>query len=177
MADQEGFGVGGLGGQPEIARLVGEFIARWSLAESALLMPLLVAMDSHDQEQAAARLASTNSTNGRIALVGKAVEKMTARPHLKAPIAQALNKLEKLCDERNALCHHLWAVGLSTNAAVTINYRIPVGKPKRITVRSDAYLRSLCDRTVEAARDICAASNSTWVDDDDLKRLRLTPAA
>ena len=45
MADQEGFGVGGLGGQPEIARLVGEFIARWSLAKSALLMSLLVAMD------------------------------------------------------------------------------------------------------------------------------------
>ena len=102
---------------------------------------------------------------------------MTAQPHLKAPITEAVEKLETLCDERNALCHHLWAVGFTTNAAVTINYRIPVGKRKRITVRSEAYLRSVCDRTVEAARDICVASNSTWVDDAMVKRLRLTPAA
>lgn len=68
MSDASGFGIGGLKDNPGAARLLGEFIARWSMAEATLMMPLLVAMGSNNQEVAAAILSSTNSTEGKIKL-------------------------------------------------------------------------------------------------------------
>lgn len=81
--------------------------------------------------------------------------------------------MEALCEERNALSHHVWAFELSTRRAVTIDYRKPIGDPARFTVQSEDVLRSLCNRTVEAAKEICSASGSTWVDEKDVEMLRL----
>lgn len=173
MGEGTAFGVGGLQHHPRLAALLGEFIARWSLAEAALLMPMMVAMGSRHQTVAAAMLAATNSTEGKIKLVKAAVENMATPTDRKLPIRESLKKLETLCGERNALMHHLWAVDAATGGAVTIDYRKPVGDPGRITARNEDELRDLCNRTVETARDICSACDSSWVDDNDVERTRL----
>ena len=174
MGDTFEFGLGGLQDNPGVAALIGEFIARWSMAEATLMMPLLFAMGSQDQEVAAAMLSSTNSTEGKIKLVRAAVENMAERrPDRRAEIKRALATLMRLYEERNALSHHAWAFDRSTGGAVTLDFRKPVGDRARITPRSEDDLRSLCNRTVEAAKEICAASGSDWVDEEIVEKLRL----
>lgn len=174
MGDTFEFGLGGLQDNPGVAALIGEFIARWSMAEATLMLPLLFAMGSQDQEVAAAMLSSTNSTEGKIKLVRAAVENMTERrPSRKAEIKRALKTLAALCEEQNALSHHAWAFDRSTEGAVTIDFRKPVGDPLRFTPRSEDSLRSLRNRTVEAAKEICSASGTAWVDEEVVEKLRL----
>lgn len=160
--------------RPAVALLLGEFIARWSLAETAMMLPLQVALGSPTPEVVSGILSATNSTEGKIKLLKVAVENMAASVEDKAALKRAVKKLEGLCEERNALCHHTWGFDAATAGAATVDFRKPDG-PGRITPRSEDYLRDLCNRTVEAARDICAAADSKWVDDATVQLLRLEP--
>ena len=159
--------------EPETASLVGQFIARWSFAEMTLLMPLAVAMNSSNQGVLASILSSANSTEGKIKLVTAAVENMISHLDRKEPIKKALNKLNKLCEERNAICHHTWAFDHTSMQSKTIDYRKPIGDSKRITHRTDDDIRKLCNRTVLAAKEICIATKSTWITNENVQMLLL----
>lgn len=166
------YGLGSLDKAPAIAVLIGEFIARWSLAEATLILPLLVAMNSRGQEVAAAILASTNSTEGKIKLVRTAVENMQRHHEKRDPIRSSLKTLMSLCEHRNSLCHHTWAFDFVNNHFVTIDYR-KEQDPGRNTERSEADLRDLCNRTMVAAKAISAAAGSSWVTDEIVELRRL----
>lgn len=166
------FEVAELGSHSRIAELVGHLIARWSLAEASLMLPLLVAMNSDNQEVAAAILSSTNSTEGKIKLVKTAVDNMTHCHELQDPIRKALKRLEGLCEERNTICHHVWAFDAHNKCMVTIDYRRPKD-PGRFKVRSEDSLRSICNRIVDVAKEISSASGSTWIGEEGIGKLRL----
>ena len=172
MCNNAGYGLGSLRTQPKIAELIGEFICRWSLAEAVLIMPLMIAMDSSKQEVAAAMLSATNSTEGKIKFVKTAVGNMLNQQSRKMSIKKSLSLLDSICPERNSICHHVWAIDHRANNIVTIDFRQPEGA-SRIVVRSEENLRSICNRTVSAAKEICSASGSTWVTNDLERQLRL----
>lgn len=172
MSDCRYLNMGSLIAHPKIAELVGEFIARWSMAETALLMPLLVAMNSSRQEVAAAILSSTNSTEGKINIINRAIDNMVDHSERKVPMKKSLKKLEIICPERNFICHHAWATNSDDGSVVTIDFRKPVG-PGRFTVRSENTLQEICNRTVDAAREICFAAGSDWIDEEAVRKLRL----
>lgn len=174
MASHTGLGMGTLEIQPEIADLIGKFIVRWSMAKFTLMMPLLVAMDTTNQEVAAAILSSTNSTEGKIKIVKTSIENMNRQQELKPAILKSIVQLEKLCPERNNICHHAWASDFNNNCIVTIDYR-KAKNPGRVTVRLADDLRVLCNRTIDAAHAISAASGSLWITELQVKYLHLEP--
>ncbi len=169
---QAGFSTGHLDQHPEFSILVGQFIARWSLAEFALLMPLRRATGM-SQETASSLLSSINSAEGKIKAITSVVKNAPFNAAEANGILAALGALSKLCEKRNVVAHHLWAVGHDHNV-YTIDYRRPDGAAGRICCWTERDLTDLCNATVAAARDICAASGSTWVTDATVKAMMLT---
>ena len=155
----------------EITFLVGVFVARWSLAEFALMLAFLVAIQSQRQETATAALAATSSAEAKIQLVLKTLEAAPAREHRREPIRNAVKKLLKLCEERNALMHHLWG-RRSTGEIMTINYRQP-DPTKSQTVRTAESLKALCNSLVDIAHGIAAATGSTWLSAEEAEHLKV----
>jgi len=172
MSSESIYEVGSLASVPEVAMLLGEFIARWSLAETTLLFPLLVTLNSSNQEVGAAILASTNSTEGKIKLVRSSVENMPQQDARQAAMKSSLKEFEALCVERNAICHHLWAFRQGDEHATTIDYRRPAN-PGRFTSRSASSLRELCNKTADIAFAICILAGSSWITEETVKRFRL----
>lgn len=165
--------VGTLITHPQTISLMGEFIVRWSLAEMTLIMPLLVALDSHNQDVAASVLSSTNSTEGKIKIVRSAVQTMNDRFSRREGVLKVLSRFEKLCPERNLLLHHVWAYEEVNQQIVTIDYRKPPDHPGRVTTRSLESLIDLCNHIALISAEICAASGSSWITEEAVKGWRL----
>jgi hypothetical protein len=165
------FNAGYLHNAPGVARLIGEFTARWSLAEFSLLMPIIRATGV-TQEIAAALLASTSSTEAKIRTTKAIVHNSRISVTEKNEIKLAINKLSNLCEERNTISHHLWAI--STEGDVyTFDHRKSHESKEFSSLRSEENLKDLCNRTVCAAEAICAASKSSWVNEETISALTL----
>jgi hypothetical protein len=156
---------------PELCCLIGIFVARWSLAEFALMLALLVALDSRKQELATTILASATSAEAKIQIVLKTLGVAALPDERRIAIQKAVKALDKLCPERNALMHHLWG-RRSTAEIITINHREPI-PVKAQTVRTAEALRVLCNSVVDAAFGICSATGSTWIDAAAAKQLKV----
>lgn len=162
-----GYVVGMLAEEREIACLLGEFLVRWSMAEFTLLMPIIRA-SGVSQQIAASMLAATNSAEGKIKLVKSVVANSPLDAIEKKAIAEAVKALERLCDARNGICHHLWAVG-NEGGVFTLDHRKSVGADGFRTRRSPEELRELCNSTVSAAVAICKASGSAWANEETIR--------
>ena len=162
---------GQIDADPEITSLLGVFVARWSLAEFLLMLAFLVALQSQRQEVATAALAATPSAEAKIQLVLKTLEAAAVPEQSRVAIRDAVKKLLKLCEERNALMHHLWG-RRSTGEIVTINFRQADSSKSQI-VRTSKALKALCNSVVDAAQGIAAASGSTWLSTAEADKLKL----
>jgi hypothetical protein len=156
---------------PEVAQALGLFVARWSLFEMSLLMPLILAAQM-SQETAAAALSSVNSSEGKLGLVKNVIMNSALDDTKKNELRQLINQTIPLCAERNALMHHLWAVE-ATGDIFTVDNRKPVGDAGRFTVRTVEEINALSNRALEAAHSICAASGSGWVPKSAVAALKL----
>ena len=93
----------------EQSSLVGLFIARWSLAEFSLLIPVMHAAGV-TQEVAAVLLANTTSAGAKIDVAKSIVSASSLIDQKQTDkINKAINKLYDLVKDRNAVAHHLWA--------------------------------------------------------------------
>lgn len=156
---------------PEICQLLGIFVARWSLAEFSLMLALLVALNSRQQELATTILASATSAEAKIQIVLKSLGVAKLPDDRRTAIQKAVKALDKLCPERNALMHHLWG-RRSTAEIITINHREP--EPLRAqTIRTASSIKSLCNAVVAAAFGISSATGSSWIDASAAENLRL----
>lgn len=162
---------GQIDADPEITSLVGVFVARWSLAEFALMLAFLVGIQSRRQEVATAALAATPSAEAKIQLVLKTLEAAPAHEERRTAIRDAVKKLLKLGEERNALMHHLWG-RRSTGEIITINFR-QTDSTKSQTVRTAKSLKALCNSVVDAAHEIAAATGSTWLSAEEAQQLKV----
>ncbi len=173
MTEAEAFSIsaGQIEADPEITRLLGIFVARWSLAEFSLMLALMVALGSGDQEVATTLLASTPSAEAKIKIVLKTLDVAKQSKDLRDAIKKAVKVLDKLCPERNALLHHLWG-RRTTGETITQNYREP-DPAKAQTVRTVESLKALCNAVVDAACGTSTASGSSWINATDAKRLKI----
>ena len=146
----------------EIKKLLGIFVARWSLAEFSLSLAFLVALGTRRQEVATTVLASATSAEAKIQIVLKTLGVANLPVDRHAAIRTAVKVLEKLCPVRNALMHHLWG-RRSSGEIITINYR-EADPANAQTVWTAASLRSLCNDVVDAAHGVAMATGSTWID-------------
>jgi hypothetical protein len=156
---------------PEIAHLLGLFVARWSFAEYSLMLAFLVALDSRQQEVATTVLASATSAEAKIQIVLKTLGVAKLPDVRRNTIRTAVRALDKLCPERNALMHHLWG-RRSTGEIITINFR-EANPTKAQTIRTPASIKALVNAVVDAAYGISKATGSTWIDESAAAQLKV----
>lgn len=151
----------------EITRLIGIFVARWSLAEYSLMLAFLAATQSNRQEVATTVLAATASAEAKIRIVQKLLGVAALPEDRRVAIRRAVKQLEGLCQERNELMHHLWA-RRDTGEIVTIDYRDNGQK-----IRTVESLKALCNSVVEATHAISKATGSTWINEVGVQALKV----
>ena len=153
-----------LDANPGMALLLGQFMARWSLAETCLIAPALLALglqDSYydqsksDEGVAAAMLASVNSTEAKIKIVEKMLSANINLNDTTVKLKASLKRLMKLAEFRNGLCHHLWVYDPAERKVFTMDHRQRPVYRERVTERTEPWMRALCNATVLTAADIC----------------------
>lgn len=156
---------------PNQATLVGLLIARWSLAEFSLLMPVIRATGV-TQEVAAALLATTTSAGTKIDVTLSIVSASALPKNEKDDIIRSIKTLKKLVEQRNIVAHHLWAMS-SDGETHTIDKRKLDNDPARMKRWSADDMKALINQTVQAAHEICRSSGSPWIDETAVKALML----
>lgn len=159
---------------PEIAQALGLFVARWSLAEFCLVMPMLAATNS-SQEVCAAILSATNSAEGKIKVVRAAVQHSNREilPNGKEDVLRVLRDFMGICTDRNNLMHHVWAVNDESHA-LTINFRESSESSGRTTIRSLEHLVEQSNRSLDIAYRLCSTVGSRFITQSIVEKLKLT---
>lgn len=176
--DETAYAPGYLDDAPELCRLLGLFVARWSLAEATLLYPLKCAVSGSDHVLVSL-LSSAVSTEGKIKLVKSSVQSSGIPSDKKIAILKSLKDFEKACEQRNSFMHHLWCRS-ENDEVVTFDYRKPPGQNLRKTRRSEEDIKSACNNATVIAFEICKAAGSDWFTEEALIDFTLTspvPAA
>jgi hypothetical protein len=155
----------------EITSLVGIFVARWSLAEHSLMLAFLAATGSRRQELATTILSATASTEAKIRIVHKLLGVSAMPDERRKAIRKAVKELERLCQDRNAIMHHLWG-RRDNDEIITIDYREP-DTAKSQSVRTVTSLKTLCNAVVDAAHAISQATRSIWIDKEAASKLKV----
>lgn len=162
---------------PEMCRLLGVFVARWSLAEASLLYPLML-VSGADEHILVGILASTNSAEGKIKLVKTAIKAAEMDEETRKKINRSLSALEDLCRKRNGFMHHLWCVD-PIGTPFTFDFRqaparldTPLSKQRR-ALQTEGQLVEACNQVLQAAYEICAAAGSDWINTKSLELLTL----
>lgn len=169
------FQAGFIDGSPDVAMAIGLFVARWSLAEMPLIMPMLLATKS-SQEVCASMLASTNSTEGKIKLARSAVAHSVTivSDAEKSAIDKVLRDFVSACPIRNDMMHHLW--GRRTDGLVcTIDYRKKVDDD-RLRGRTAVTIFDACNTALDIAYRLCKVTGSPFVNEEAVRLLTLPPS-
>ena len=164
------FEAGRIESDQDIPRLLGLFISRWSLAEFSLMLAFMVSTGVKDQAVATTVLSSTHSAEAKIRIVKKLTKRSLLPVEQKREILSSLKNLERLCEKRNSIVHHLWAQDVN-GKIWTLDYR-ESGDGGRKLWSAEAII-DLCNEVVDAAATICAATKSTWLTSDGAKVLKL----
>lgn len=146
MANDITHEVGTLQSAPNIARLLGEFIAAWGLLEHSLRY-ILAEVLSINMEASESILYALRNTSARVDIV-KDVAKRSEHPR-REQIIDLLDQVERLARRRNTLLHQ--PLGVEQNKKVVRwDFRHPRKTQQRMTSLSEDELFQLILETTDA---------------------------